>query len=70
MAQYEEVDRTCLTDLELRVDGERPPTQDDSDSSFAEVALPPGDAHDVTVEVVRNDPRNVRYALVIWEERR
>lgn len=34
-----------------------------------QVVLPPGDAREVTVAVVKNDPRNVRYALVIWEAR-
>jgi hypothetical protein len=69
-AQVEEVDRRCLTELELRIDGARPPQ--DLDFSFSEhqALLPPGAAREVTVEVLRNDPRNVRYALVIWEERR
>ncbi len=70
-AQMEEFDRRCLTDLELRIDGELPLRQK-HDFSFVQgqVVLPPGDAHDVTVTVTRNDPRNVRYALFIWEERR
>ncbi len=55
------MDRRCLVDLELRIDGKIA----DFDG---QIVVPPG-AHEVTVEVVRNDPRNVRYSLVIWKER-
>jgi hypothetical protein len=69
-AQLEEFDRQCLTSVELRLDGRLPPRQDRR-FQFGEqqVVLPPGGDHTVTVEVTRNDPRNVRVALVVWEER-
>lgn len=69
-AQTYEVMRRCGTEVELRIDGERPPAVE-HDFYFGEqqVVLPPGDAVTVTVEVVKNDPRNVRYAIVIWEAR-
>ena len=35
-----------------------------------QAVLTPGEARTVTVEVTSNGPRNVRYALVIWEEDR
>jgi hypothetical protein len=69
-AQVEEFDRRCATELKLRIDGRRVPYQE-HEFYFGEqqVVLPPGDAREVTVEVVRNDPRNVRFALAIWEAR-
>jgi hypothetical protein len=71
-AQLEERDRRCSTDLELRIDGELPPTAGSDYSYFGfdgQALIPPGDARTVTIDVIKNDPRNVRYALVIWEER-
>ncbi len=62
-------EQRCLATVELRVDGE--PSREKHDWYFGEqqVLLPPGPAREVTVNVVKNDPRNVRYALVIWTER-
>jgi hypothetical protein len=69
-AQVEEFDRKCNTELELRLDGQRPPfPEHDFYFGDQQVVLPPGDARTVTIEVTKNDPRNVRYALVIWEAR-
>lgn len=63
-------DRRCIAEVELRVDGQ-PASDQEYDFYFGEhqVVLPPGDAHEITVEVVRNDPANIRFALVVWEER-
>jgi hypothetical protein len=63
-AQYDEASRRCFTETELRIDGERRSTDPQH-----QIVLPPGEVHDVTVEVTKNDPRNVRYSLVIWQER-
>jgi hypothetical protein len=71
-AQFAEFDRRCTTDLELRVDGRLPPTAGTDYAYFGfdgQALLPPGDARTVTIDVIKNDPRYVRYALVIWEER-
>ncbi len=69
-ANVEKFDRRCIAQVELRVDGQRVPHQE-HDFYFGEqqVVLAPGDAREVTIEVVKNDPRNVRYAVVIWEAR-
>lgn len=71
-AQFEEFDRRCTTDLQLRVDGALPEVAGADYNYFGfdgRALLAPGGARTVTVEVIKNDPRNVRYALVIWEER-
>lgn len=69
-AQLEEFQRRCSTEVELRVDGRRPPsTEYEFHFGEQQVVLPPGDARSITVEVVKNDPRNVRYAVVVWEAR-
>ncbi len=71
-AQFAEFDRRCTTDLELRVDGGLPPPAGPDYTYFGfdgQALLPPGDAQTVTIDVIKNDPRYVRYALVIWEER-
>jgi len=71
-AQFKERDRRCSTDLELRVDGQLPPVAGPDYGYFGsdgQALLPPGNAPTVTIDVIKNDPRNVRYALVIWEER-
>ncbi len=69
-SQLEEFDRRCLTSLELRLDGRRP---EGAAQAFVfgdqQAMLPPGPEHTVTVDVTRNDPRNVRFAIVVWEER-
>lgn len=67
--RQEAIRRRCVTELALRVDGEPGPNLGE-DFLFGnpQVVLPPGDAREVTVEVVKNDPANIRYALVIWEE--
>ncbi len=71
-AQVEEFDRRCATDLELRVDGQVPTTAgpDYVDFGFdGQALLRPGGARTVSIDVIKNDPRSVRYALVIWEAR-
>lgn len=71
-AQLKERDRRCTTDLELRVDGQLPPVAGQDYGYFGfdgQALLPPGNARTVTIDVIKNDPRYVRYALVIWEER-
>ena len=71
-AQFKEFDRRCTTDLELRVDGQLPPTAGPDYrylGNDGQALLPPGKARTVTVEVIKNDPGYVRYALVIWEAR-
>ncbi len=67
---FEKFDRQCTAEVELRVDGQRVPHQE-HDFYFGEqqVVLAPGDAREVTIEVVKNDPRNVRYAVVVWKAR-
>jgi hypothetical protein len=67
---WAEVDELCGTTLRLVVDG-TPVERDNRDPSgkghFTELGAQLGSdaTHQVEVEVVRGDPRNVRYALVI-----
>ncbi|HET7736021.1 MAG TPA: hypothetical protein VFK52_08615 [Nocardioidaceae bacterium] len=63
------VQRECANDLTLQVDGERQRNDFDWYLGSQQVLVPPGGEHLVTVDVVRNDPRNLAYALVIWEAR-
>jgi hypothetical protein len=57
----------CLTELGLRIDGVR--WQPPEDTEYRGALVPPGEEHVITVEVVQGEPRFVRYALIIWEER-
>ena len=68
---FERLDRLCVAELELRLDGRRGRAGELAGSLAAEssIRVPAGPARTVTVEVVRNDPRNVRYGLVVWEAR-
>ena len=61
--------KRCANELELRVDGQRPRQHHDWYLGDQQTVIAPGQEHLVTVDVVKNDPRNVRYALVIWEAR-
>lgn len=69
-ANLEKFERRCIAEVELRIDGQ-PAPHEEHDFYFGEqqVVLAPGDAREVTVEVVKNDPRNVRYAVILWEAR-
>ncbi|HSV41247.1 MAG TPA: hypothetical protein VLI04_20970 [Nocardioidaceae bacterium] len=68
-AQMEEFQRRCVNELELRVDGVLPKRQHDWYLGEQQTLIPPGEEHVVTVDVIKNDPRNVRYAVIIWEAR-
>lgn len=62
-------DKICGADLRLVVDG-RPvgPDKDPHASGHYQelgARLSPGDDHQVVVEVVRGDPRNIQYAVVV-----
>jgi hypothetical protein len=59
----------CVPVLRVLLDGE-PVDEQGQDFSIGphQTVVPPG-AHEVVVEVVRNDPHNVQYAAVIWKER-
>ena len=63
------VDRLCGVDLRLVVDGRRVEPTDDprADGHVQELGavLAPREAHRVEVEVVRGDPSDVRYAVVV-----
>jgi hypothetical protein len=67
---YSELDRQCMPQLALRVDGERVELDNTSHGLFGVTGclVPPG-ARELTVDVVKNDPRNVRFALVLWQAR-
>jgi hypothetical protein len=68
--QMEEAERECSTDLRLRVDDAKPSPVEGYFSFVSDHSLvPAGDEHVVTVDVIEGDPRNVRCALVVWEER-
>ena len=69
-ANLEKFDRRCIAEVELRVDGQPGPDEGpDFLFGWPQAFLPPGDAREITVEVVKNDPHNIRFALVIWEAR-
>ena len=59
--------RACGVRLRLLVDGAFQRHVGGFDSSYGEpwTYVSPG-AHEVTVDVTRGDPRNVRYAIIIW----
>ncbi len=66
------LDRQCVADLELRVDGQLAGPEDEPEIHFSvpdAAIVPAGGAHEVTVNVAKNDPRNVRFAVVIWQAR-
>ncbi|MEO5663933.1 MAG: hypothetical protein ABIR39_11675 [Nocardioides sp.] len=67
---YSELDRQCMPQLALRVDGERVELDNTSHGLFGVTGslVPPG-ARELTVDVVKNDPRNGRFALVLWQAR-
>lgn len=59
-----------LHELRLRVDDAKPSPVEGYFSFVSDHSLvPAGDEHVVTVDVIEGDPRNVRCALVVWEER-
>jgi hypothetical protein len=64
------VDQLCYADLQLVVDG-TPVPPDNTDpvdkGHFSELGalLPPGVVHRVEVRVVRGDPRNIVYAVIV-----
>jgi hypothetical protein len=62
--------KRCVPILRVLLDGE---PVDVADQDFyigpRQTVVPPGGAHEVIVEVVKNDPRNVQYAVIVWEER-
>lgn len=67
---YEKLNRACTAELEVRVDGE-PVALDNTSHGLYGVtgsAIPAG-AREISVEVVKNDPRNIRYAVVLWQAR-
>ena len=64
----EEVSRICFLELRLRIDGVKPTP--DERYATGQSAVPAGEEHVVTVDVVEGDHRFVRPALLIWEERR
>jgi hypothetical protein len=70
IAFNEAFERRCHPTLEVLVDGHPAP---EPELEFylgpQQTVLPPGGAHELTVEVVKNDPRNIQYAVVVWEER-
>jgi len=63
-------DQLCYADLQLVVDG-TPVPPDDADAAykghFSELGalLPPGVVHRVEVRVIRGDPRNIRFAVIV-----
>jgi hypothetical protein len=65
--------KACAPDLVLRVDG-RVPEKRDPDGyntilfGWPWTVVPPGSAHEVTVDVTTSQPRYVRFLVVIWEE--
>ena len=61
------VDRVCGARLRLLVDGRFRAPQGDVGLEYGDpwTYAAPG-AHDVTVDVTKGDPRNVRYAVIIW----
>jgi hypothetical protein len=65
----ERFERLCVAEVQLRVDGRVQRQQHDFYFGEQQVLLEPGEARELTVDVVKNDPRNVRYALVIWVAR-
>jgi hypothetical protein len=67
LAQYRAIERTCGTRLRLVVDGRVRSHRGNDDTSYGDpwTYAAPG-AHEVTVEVTKGDPRNVRYAVIVW----
>ena len=64
------VDKVCGVDLRLVVDGTTIAPEDvdrDVTGHFSGLGarLSPGTAHQVEIQVVRGDPRNIRYAVVV-----
>jgi len=63
------VNKVCGVDLRLVVDGTTfsPDKDPYASGHFMELGaqLSPGTVHQVVVEVVRGDPRNIRYAVVV-----
>lgn len=63
------VDKVCGVDLRLAVDGSTVSPDKDPQAAghFMELGaqLSPGTVHQVVVEVVRGDPRNIQYAVVV-----
>jgi hypothetical protein len=59
----------CVPILRILLDGE-PVDEQGPDFYFGphQTVVSLG-THEVVVEVVKNDPRNIQYAVVIWEER-
>lgn len=70
--RYQEAyQRRCAPTLQVLLDGDPTVEDPESDSNIGphQTEVPPGGPHEITVEVVENDPRTVQYAVVIWEER-
>jgi hypothetical protein len=63
------VDKVCGADLRLVVDGTRVTPDKDPKAAghFMELGagLEPGTGHQIEVEVVRGDPHNIQYAVVV-----
>ena len=70
---HEQIVAACAPVLQIRVDGEatepRGALKGMTQWGESTRALVPSGAHDLTVDVVQNDPANARFAIVIWKER-
>ena len=67
-AEAEEIQGHCVVRLVARVDGHRvrAPGRPPSYGEEWRTTVAPGPSREVIVEVVANDPRNTRFAVVIW----
>ena len=67
-AEAEEIQGHCVVRLVARVDGHRvrAPGRPPSYGEEWRTAVAPGPSREVIVEVVANNPRNTRFAVVIW----
>ena len=69
---HEQIVAACAPTLQLSVDGETTAQsgvlRNMTQWGEPRALVPPG-AHDVTADVIKNDPRNARYALVVWRVR-
>ena len=70
---HEQIVTACAPVLQISVDGEvaepRGVLKNMTEWGGSTRALAPPGAHDLTVDVVENDPANARFAVVIWRVR-
>ena len=68
VAEERAIDRACGTRLRLLVDGTFRPYGGNDDTTYGDpwTYVAPG-AHEVTVDATKGDPRNARYAVLVWK---